>query len=195
METIWMIQKAFGDDAMSATQIKVWYKCFKGGQKSVESDLCSGSPTTSRIPENVERVWAAINKDQQLTVWELEADLGIPKTTVSFCMKCVMAKFVPWLLLPEQKEHRATVANDLIQPHNQWTRFPQEGHNWRWIMGLWLWSRNEGPVISVEVTWFSTPKEGMAKPQQDQDHVNCVFDWEAVVNHEYATPGQTINEY
>ena len=28
-ETIWMIQKAFRDDAMSAVQIKVWHKCFK----------------------------------------------------------------------------------------------------------------------------------------------------------------------
>ena len=28
-----MIQKAFGDDAMSAVQIKVWDKCFKGGQE------------------------------------------------------------------------------------------------------------------------------------------------------------------
>ena len=47
----------------------------------------------------------------------------------------------------------------------------------------------------MEFAWFSTPQEGAAKLQQDQDHVNCVFDWEAVVNHEYATPGQTINEY
>ena len=30
-------------------------------------------------------------------------------------MKRVTVKFVPQLLLPEQKEHRATVANDLIQ--------------------------------------------------------------------------------
>ena len=30
-------------------------------------------------------------------------------------MKRVVAKFVPWLLLPEQKEHRAAVADDLIQ--------------------------------------------------------------------------------
>ena len=30
-------------------------------------------------------------------------------------MKCVMAKFIPQLLLLEQKEHRAAVANDLIQ--------------------------------------------------------------------------------
>ena len=52
---------------------------------------------------------------------ELEADLGIPKTTVSEIlmqdpgMKHVVAKFVLQLLLPEQKEHHAVVANDLIQ--------------------------------------------------------------------------------
>ena len=36
----------------------------------------------------------------------LEQDLG---------MKCVVAKFVPWLLLPEQKEHHVAVADDLIE--------------------------------------------------------------------------------
>ena len=52
---------------------------------------------------------------------ELEADLGIPKTTVSEILmqhlgkKHVVEKFIPWLLLPEQKEHNAAVANDFIQ--------------------------------------------------------------------------------
>ena len=83
METIQMIQKAFGDDAMSAAQIQVWHKCFKDGCESVESDPCSTRPAISRILENFECIWAAINKDQQLTVQELQADLGIPKTTKS----------------------------------------------------------------------------------------------------------------
>ena len=60
-----MIQKAFRDDAMSGVQIKVWYKHFEDGRESVESDPCSGRLTTSRTPENVERVRAAINKDWQ----------------------------------------------------------------------------------------------------------------------------------
>ena len=47
-ETIRMIQKAFGDDAMSAAQIKVWHKRFKDGRESVESDPHSGRPATSR---------------------------------------------------------------------------------------------------------------------------------------------------
>ena len=96
----------------------------QSGQESVESDPRSGRPATSRTSENIERVQGAINKDRWLTVWELEADLGIPKTTVSkilmqdLGMKHVLSKFVLWLLLPEQKEHRAAVANDLIQITN-----------------------------------------------------------------------------
>ena len=47
--------------------------------------------------------------------WQLEADLGIPETTVpeiltqDFGMKRVVAKFTPQLLLPEQKEHCAVL--------------------------------------------------------------------------------------
>ena len=62
-DTIQMIQKAFENDAMSAALIKVWHKHFEDGQESVESDPHSGRPETSRIPENVECVWAAVNKD------------------------------------------------------------------------------------------------------------------------------------
>ena len=37
METIWMIQKPFGDDAVSAAQIKVAQMLLKDGRDSVES--------------------------------------------------------------------------------------------------------------------------------------------------------------
>ena len=114
-ETILMIENAFRDDAVSAAQIKVWHRCCKDGREPVERDPRSGRPATSKPSENVERGQTAINKDQPLTVRELEADLEIPKTTVSkilmqdLSMKCVEAKFVLQRLLPEQKEHRAVV--------------------------------------------------------------------------------------
>jgi transposase len=82
-ETIPMIKKAFGDDSMSEAQIKLWYRRFKDGRESVESDQRSGRPSTSRTPENVESVRAAINEDRRMTVRELEEDLGIPRTVVS----------------------------------------------------------------------------------------------------------------
>ena len=46
----------------------------------MESDPRSGRPSTSRKPENVERVWAAINENRLLTVRELGEALGIPWT-------------------------------------------------------------------------------------------------------------------
>jgi len=64
METIQMIKKAFGDESLSEAQIKFWYRRFKDGWESVESDPHSGRPSTSRTPKNVERVWAAINENQ-----------------------------------------------------------------------------------------------------------------------------------
>ena len=64
METIWVIQKAFGDNVMSAARIKVWHKHYKDGRESVGSDPYSGRPATSRTPENVESVWTEINQDQ-----------------------------------------------------------------------------------------------------------------------------------
>ena len=73
----------------------------------------------NKSPENVECVQAAINKDQRLTVQEVEAHPGIPKTTVSKILiqdlgiKHAMAKFVPQLLLPEQKEHTAEVKRNM----------------------------------------------------------------------------------
>ena len=75
-----MIKEAFRDDSMSEAQMKLWYRRFKDGWKSVESDPRSGRPSTSRTPENVERVRAAINKNRRLTVRELEEALGIPRT-------------------------------------------------------------------------------------------------------------------
>jgi len=78
-----MIKKAFGDDSMSEARINFWYRRFKNGRESFESDQSSGRPLTSRTPENVERVRAAINENRRLTVRELEEDLGIPRTIVS----------------------------------------------------------------------------------------------------------------
>ena len=91
-------------------------------------------------PESVERVWAAVDKDQRLTVHEQAADLGIPQTTVSETLtqdlgtKRAVAKFVLQVLLPEQKEHRAAVANDLIQTATNEPDFPKKvitkGESW-----------------------------------------------------------------
>ena len=116
-----MIQKAFVDKSMDITQIKEWYRRFKDGRTSVDSDPRSGrlSPTTTL--ENIERARLAIEGDRRLTIRELENDLGIPKTTVweifnkILGMTRVCAKFIPKLLTTEQKDLRSEIAQENLE--------------------------------------------------------------------------------
>ena len=57
LEIIEMIRKAFGDNAVSAVQGKVWHKHFKDGQESVQSDQHSGEPARSRTVRMLNVYW------------------------------------------------------------------------------------------------------------------------------------------
>jgi hypothetical protein len=46
-ETIWKIQQDFGNDAMSATQMKEWFNNFKNGRTLADNDQRSGRLSTS----------------------------------------------------------------------------------------------------------------------------------------------------
>ena len=89
-----------------------------------------------------------------------------------FGMKCVVAIFISWLLQPEQKEHYAAVANDLIQITTNEPDFLKKvvtGDEW--------WGHDYDPEMKAQSSQWKSP--GSASPkkvlQQDQDHVNCVF--------------------
>ena len=120
-ETIEMIRKAFVDERMGITQIKEWYRRFKNGRTSVDSDRRFGWPSLTTTPENVERVRLAIESDRRLTVRELENDLGIRKTTVweilnkILGMTRVCTKFIPKLLMAKQKDLRSKIAQDNLE--------------------------------------------------------------------------------
>ena len=77
-ETIQIMRKAFGNEGMSRTRIKEWYRRFKRGRISVDGDSRSGQPSMTKTLDNIERAQLVIEQDRHLTVQELEEDLGIP---------------------------------------------------------------------------------------------------------------------
>jgi hypothetical protein len=168
-----MIKKTFWDDSMSEAQIKLWYQCFKHSQESVESNPHSGRPSTSRTPENVERVQAAINENRRLSVQELEEDLGIPKTIISeiltedLGMKHVAAKFVPQLLSQEQKEFRTEVAQDLLETANNDPDFLKKV-----ITGDESWVYGYDPETKSQSSQWKSPES--AHPKNAQQSWNNV---------------------
>jgi len=77
METIRKIQQAFGEDAMSITQIKEWYNRFKDGSTSVNSEPRHGRPSTSRNDNVINQVHTLLTQDRRITVRELADEVGV----------------------------------------------------------------------------------------------------------------------
>jgi histone-lysine N-methyltransferase SETMAR len=99
-ETIWKVQRVFGDDAMGITQIKEWYNRFKDGRTSVESDARSGWLSTSRNDELIDQVRTLVMQDHRVTVRELAEEVAISSGSVhsiltdDLTMRRVSAKFM-----------------------------------------------------------------------------------------------------
>ena len=85
-------------------------------------------------------------------------------------MKCVVEKFAPWRLLPEQKEHHAAVPTDLIQTATNDPDFLKKV-----ITGDELWVYSYDLEMKAKSSQRKLPCSPWQSPQQDQDHVNCVF--------------------
>lgn len=199
-ETIRMINKAFKDDSMSDSNIKVWYKRFKDGRESVNSEPRSGRPSTSRTHENVERVRLAIHENRRLTVRELEEDLNISKSSVSeilnedLNMRRVAAKFVPKLLSQDQKEFRTEISRDLLQNANENPNFLKTV-----ITGDESWVYGYDPETKAQSSQWKHPESPRPKKvRQSRSNVKVMltvfFDHEGIVHHEYAPAGQTITK-
>ena len=100
VKTIRKIQQAFENETLSPTQIKQWFKRFKDGRASVESDPRSGRPSTSRNEEAMDQVREKVLEDRRLTVREIAAEMGISTGSVhsilteDLNLRRVSAKFV-----------------------------------------------------------------------------------------------------
>ena len=109
-------------------------------------------------------------------------------------MKCVVAKFVPRLLLPEQKEHCATIASDFIQTTTDEPYFLKKvitGDEW------WAYSYNleiKAQFYQCKLPGSPCPKKAWQSPSNIKTTLTAFFDWEGVIHYEYTPPGQTINK-
>jgi len=107
---------------MGRTQVFDWFRRFKEGRTSFESDPCSGRQSTSRNEEIIAKVRTIVRNNRRLTVREIADGCGISVgscdaiLTDDLYMKRVRAKFVPRLLTDDQREQRHTIARDLFEP-------------------------------------------------------------------------------
>ena len=76
-ETYQLLQQAYGEDSMGRTQVFDWFRRFKEGRTSIESDPRSGRPSTSGNEEMIAEVRTIVLNNMRLTVREIADDCGI----------------------------------------------------------------------------------------------------------------------
>ena len=119
VETIELINKAYGSAAMSRAHVYWWYVRFRDGREDVKDDARSGRPSTARTDENVESL-RLLTEDRRTTL-QMNADrLNIGKepfrriVTEDLRKRKICARFVPHALTTEQKKERVVYCQDLL---------------------------------------------------------------------------------
>ena len=109
--------------------------------------------------------------------------------------KRVVAKFTLQLLLPELKEHGATVANDLIQTATNEPDFLNKviTRDELWVYGCDQETKTQSSQWKLPGS--PRPKKVQQSCSKIKTMFTVLFYWEGVVHHEYASPGITNKEY
>ena len=82
IETFNKLKQAYGEHALSRSQVFMWYKAFSEGRESIKDEPRSGWPSTSKTDNNVEKVRALVRSDLWLTVRMIASELNLNHSTV-----------------------------------------------------------------------------------------------------------------
>ena len=112
VETIELINKAYGSAATSRANVYRCYARFRDGREGVKDDARSGRLSTARTDENVVSVRRLLTEDRRTTLQVTADRLNIGKETVRRIVTedlgkgKICARFVPHALTTEQKQER-----------------------------------------------------------------------------------------
>jgi len=68
IETFNELKQAYGEHALSRSQVFECYKAFSEGCESIKDEPCSVRPSASKMVNSVEKVRVLVRSDRRLTV-------------------------------------------------------------------------------------------------------------------------------
>ena len=98
-----MIVQVYGDNAIKKIAVYKWMKHFSEGRDSVTDEERSGQPATSRMEENITKIYQIVRENRWLTVRIIAEQVNIDRETVRK------------ILTEDQKQRRVTVCQDLLE--------------------------------------------------------------------------------
>lgn len=198
-ETLAMMQRAYGNDALSKAQVFRWHKMLKEGREGVEDEQRTGRPSTSHTLDNVAKVKAVLDSDRRLSVRLIADKVELSKSivheiiTTELRMRKVCAKLVPKVLTVEQKESRVSISRELLDRSSIRPDFLQQV-----ITGDETWVFEYDPESKRQSSeWHTTESPRPKKARMSKSRVKTMlivfFDCKGVVHKEFVPTGQTIN--
>jgi len=118
-ETLQMVNAAYGDQALSRSNVFRWYVRFRDGREDTEDGPRSGRPTDCRNDNNVE-ISQLLLQNRHLSLRMLADEVNIGKDRVRKIVvedlrkRKICSHFVPHSLTSEQKDRRIAACRDLI---------------------------------------------------------------------------------
>jgi uncharacterized cysteine cluster protein YcgN (CxxCxxCC family) len=67
IETFNKLKQAYGEHALSRSQVFKWYTAFSESHESIKGGPRSGRPSTSKTDNNVEKLQALVRSDHRLS--------------------------------------------------------------------------------------------------------------------------------
>jgi len=140
-----------------------------------------------------------VHEDRRRTIKDIAAIVNVPYGTaqaILTCdlnMHCIAAKFVPRLLIPEQKEHCVAICQELRQRALDDPSFMS-----RVITGDDSWVYGYDPETKQQSSQWKSP--GSPRPKKvrqsrsrSKSMLIMFFDIRGIVHHEFVPQGQTVN--
>jgi hypothetical protein len=86
-ETLILVQKAYGNEAVNRSNVFRWYSRFRDGRELVEDDERDGLPKSTRTEVNIADVADLVKNDRRIASRMIAGSLNIPKTVVLGILK------------------------------------------------------------------------------------------------------------
>ena len=119
-QTVEMLEKCFGNDTLTRSNVFRWHERFGSGRESVEDDERSGRPSMAKTDENINKINGRMTVSRKLTIREIAEELNIAYGSAQdildndLGLRHFAAKLLPKDLNFMQKRDRVDVAKDML---------------------------------------------------------------------------------
>ena len=126
-----MVNAAYGDQALSRSNIFRWYGRFRDGREDIEDDPRSGRPTECRNDNNVEMISQLLRQNRHLSLRMLADEVNIGKDTVrKIVVEDLRKRKICWRVVPHsltqcgnRQEVFGPTKSDCSRPPSVFDRF------------------------------------------------------------------------